>query len=97
MSAHSDTCYLSADHHGCAVARAARAEGALGEARMIASDALGRLRDASAAEDTVGRVTRLLAEFDHDLELKGDDWHPRARAMATMVVAQLRAALGGGG
>lgn len=80
---HGDTCYLNPDHHVCAVARAARAEGAL-----------ARVQAAAGAEATVARVTALYEEFVHDLELRGDDWHPRARNMAEQVVAQLGAALG---
>lgn len=94
---HGEDCYLEPTHHACAVARAARAEGALGEARILAADALARVRDASTAETTVARIRALSAEFEHDLELKGDDWHPRAKSIATQVVTQLRAALDGGG
>lgn len=91
---HHDACYLDPAHHACAVARAARAEGALAEARAVAADALARAQAADGAEATVARVTALYEEFVHDLELRGDDWHPRARAMAAQVVAQLGAALG---
>lgn len=94
---HHDACYLDPAHHACAVARAARAEGALAEARAVAADALARAQAADGAEATVARVTALYEEFVHDLELRGDDWHPRARAMAAQVVAQLGAALGMGG
>lgn len=93
MAAHGEDCYLSPDHHMCAVARLGRAEGALGEARAVAADALHAARQAGVDQAALGRVHALVAEFERDLELKGDDWHPRARSMVAQVMTQLRAAL----
>ncbi|WP_435109392.1 hypothetical protein [Nocardiopsis synnemataformans] len=100
MTEHAEDCYLDAAHHVCAVARAGRAEGALGEARAVAADALASLRDAGVDQAALTRVRALVAEFERDLEVKGEDWHPRARSLAAQIIAQLRAALGdtaGGG
>lgn len=97
MAEHSEDCYLDPAHHMCAVARVGRAEGALGEARAVASDALAALRAAGVDEAALSRVRLLIGEFERDLELKGPDWNPRARSLVAQVVAQLRAALGGEG
>jgi len=94
---HGEDCYLDPAHHVCAVARLGRAEGALGEARAVASDALSALRDAGVDEAALARVRALVVEFERDLETVGEDWHPRARSMVAQVVSQLRAALGDGG
>ncbi|WP_117198977.1 hypothetical protein [Nocardiopsis sp. TNDT3] len=93
MADHTEDCYLDPAHHVCAVARAGRAEGALGEARAVAADALASLRDAGVDQAALTRVHALVTEFERDLEVKGEDWHPRTRSLATQVIAQLRAAL----
>ncbi|MFL1441820.1 hypothetical protein [Nocardiopsis protaetiae] len=93
MAAHDEDCYLDPAHHMCAVARLGRAEGALGEARAVAADALHSLRQAGVDQAALGRVHALVGEFERDLETAGQDWHPRARSLVSQVVAQLRAAL----
>lgn len=95
--AHADDCYLDPAHHMCAVVRAARAEGGLGEARAVATDALAALQQAAADRAMLGRIRSLLEEQERDLDLHGEEWHPRARAMASQIITQMRAALGGGG
>lgn len=99
MAEHAEDCYLDPAHHVCAVARLGRAEGVLGEARAVASDALGAFRDAGVDQAALARVRALATEFERDLETIGQDWHPRARSLVAQVVSQLRTALGdeGGG
>lgn len=94
MTEHGDTCYLDPAHHACAVARAARAEGALAEARRVAAEALAASHHGAVAAETLRRVAALREEFTADLETRGQDWHPRARAMVAQVVELLGAALG---
>ncbi|WP_143831867.1 hypothetical protein [Nocardiopsis sp. CNR-923] len=96
MDHHSDTCHLDPAHYACAIARAAHAEGALDEARRVAAEALAQVHHQVDAEQTLRRVSALRAEFQRDLERKGGDWHPRARAIAEQVITQLGTALGVG-
>lgn len=76
--------------------RAARAEGELAEARRVAAEALAAVTDAALDRAALRRVRALLAEMATDVETKGEEWHPRARAMAEQVIAQLAAALAEG-
>lgn len=81
--------------HLALMERAAYAEGQLAEARHIAAEALAGVTGAALDRATLQRVRLLHAEMSADLELKGEDWHPRARSMATKVVELLGTALSG--
>ncbi|MFE3461370.1 hypothetical protein ACFXKD_27820 [Nocardiopsis aegyptia] len=96
MAGHTEDCYLDPKHHPCAIARAARAEGALDEARRVAAEALAGVQHAVDAEQTLRRVAALRAEYQQDLDRKGGDWHPRVRTIVEQVISQLGTALGTG-
>jgi hypothetical protein len=82
----------------------ARAEGERDEARRSAGEAYQRLlahevllfqmtESYAVDRERLRRVEQLAAEFEADLQAKGDDWHPRFRRAVELVVEQLGQAI----
>jgi hypothetical protein len=83
-----------------------RAQGERDEARRAMGEAYQRLAgrealliettaQAMADEQRLASVLALLAEFEADLQAKGEEWHPRFRSAVEKVVDQLAAVLAG--
>ena len=92
---HGPECWRDPTHHACTTAAMGHALGERDEARAVAADALARIETLTADAAAAGRVRALVEEYQHDLETKGEDWHPRFRAAVAKVVAQLGDVLGG--